>query len=165
MSNHKNALLALLFSIFLLILFTGSKSAGNSGFSKQDSATTVEKLTPEAARQALIEMLEDHPSRLLEEGGRTTYTLPFLKAGRFLNVGEYSEGYVRGEWNCRLATKSFHFSDGGFRGEGQLFGCSGVFECVNGKWQARMTKDYRETCHSFIQREIIRAGADEEKRP
>jgi hypothetical protein len=91
-------------------------------------------LTPEVARQALIE---------LQARAHEVAALPPPFGDRFTVQTGQEEGIPGNTWCCTLSRKHFIY----IRGRpGHLYEVSGEFEYVRGRWQARVTGEAWE-CH------------------
>jgi hypothetical protein len=115
---------SVLLHVVLGMMFLAAPAAPPQGSDKDDRS-----LKAEAARQALIELVEsskDEPIKL---------SLPVLKNGKIVSVGD-SEITI-GKWSCNLAKKTFVLS---LASDAGLFEISGVFEqAKDQKWRAKIT--------------------------
>ena len=100
-------------------------------------ALVPQKLTVEAARDALAEMVAKE-GPVVEDRDKEVKA---LKSGKSVVVMEKdAEGILVGYWNCDLETKRFWFKvPVGF----SLYSYRGDFEYTNGRWIAKITSSSR----------------------
>jgi hypothetical protein len=113
----------------VVLMVLGASLLALSAARSQDRDKDDGSLKAEAARQALIELVEsskDIPVKL---------SLPELKNGKVVSVGDAE--VTIGNWHCNLAKKTFVLS---LASDAGLFEISGVFErSKDQKWQAKVT--------------------------
>ena|SRR6516225_4879904 len=96
-----------------------------------DAAKQEPRLTLDAARRALIAMIEKKES---DADRRKFFGLEQLKAGKNIAAGDDKDGVPEGVWSCRLEKRDFVFVRP--LGPKGIYSCSGSFQMVDGKWQA-----------------------------
>jgi hypothetical protein len=101
-----------------------------------DGAAQEPRLTPAAARAALVVMIEQKP-----EYQREFLGLKALTDGKALRFDDKSDGLPEGVWDCRGLERTFAFARA--TGNGGLYSCNGVFEPTKTGWQAKVTRELR----------------------
>ena len=120
--------------VALLAVCLGCDAAESRPQKHQDRPATRQTLTPQRARQAVIDLIEQMPAEQ-----QPYFQLAELRNGKGIAIlDDLAERYFTTHtWNCCLKERWFIFS-GPFRPGGCHREDHGVFEYVGGKWVARI---------------------------
>jgi hypothetical protein len=120
-------------AIALLAVTAGCQRATEAA-PPADVATQQPRLNVDFARAALIAMIEQQPDYQREFLG-----LSQLNAGKIVQMDDGSDALPEGVWQCSEKNWTFVFARP--LGQAGLYSCNGVFEIVEGKWRARITRE------------------------